>query len=121
MSTSSTLRERLGLPAETPTDRPDPSGILAAAEFHPLRPIAEPVSLARALRDLGLDLSQAHGIVTALVAGRAAGAAGILDLRADVLASIVRLGALVMIQVGRPETVEVYRLKEISHPVENLS
>ncbi|MET7243939.1 hypothetical protein ABZT49_11260 [Methylobacterium sp. EM32] len=121
MSTSSTLRERLGLPAETPTDRPAPSGILAAAEFHPLGPITEPVSLARVLRELGLDLSQAHGIVTELVAGRAAGAAGILDLRADVLSSIVRLGALVVLQVGKTDTYEVYRLKEISHPVKILS
>jgi hypothetical protein len=121
MSTSSTLRERLGLPVETPTDRPARSGILAAAEFRPLGPVTEPVSLARALRELGLDLSQAHGIVTELAEGRAAGAAGILDLQADTLSSIVRLGALVVIQVGKPETGEACRLKEVSRPVERSS
>ncbi|MFH6786751.1 hypothetical protein [Methylobacterium sp. MA0201] len=101
MSTASALRERLGLPAETRTDHPTPSGILAAAEFVPRGPIAEPVSLARALRRLGFNLAQAHRIVTGLTGEAiAVRASGLLDPRAEVLEDFARLGVAVTFWIG---------------------
>ncbi|WP_298959980.1 hypothetical protein [uncultured Methylobacterium sp.] len=100
MSTASPLRERLGRPAEIPGDRPSPSGIRAVVELRAIREIPEPVTLARALRRFGLDLTEAHRVVTALVDGQTARAEGHLTIDNTVLAAISELGVVIVIQVG---------------------
>ncbi|GEP07553.1 hypothetical protein [Methylobacterium oxalidis] len=70
MSTSSSLRERLGRPARTSDDRPDRSGTPVFVELRADRPLARPVSLAQALEGFGLDLEQAHRALDTIKARR---------------------------------------------------
>ncbi|MFD0937960.1 hypothetical protein [Methylobacterium trifolii] len=66
MSTASTLKERLGLPAQTRDAAPERSGFPRVVELRCLEPLAKPVSFAKALQRYGVDLAEAHKVLNDL-------------------------------------------------------
>ena len=70
MSEFSGLRERLGLPAKTPEDRPVLSGIPVLIRLRTNDAFDKPITLSDMIRKIGLTLSEAHKVLNELKNGR---------------------------------------------------